>query len=94
MNVDFDGPIELFFSRSLANTLVPPHLLEVVRDGGLERLDLSFQVVTSNVEPKPLPSEQVCRLEELDRLFLEVVRCRSDLITSVQPTVELDVGLP
>ena len=88
MNVDFDCPIKLSF-LSLANTLVPPHLLEVVRDGGLERLDLSFQVVTSNVEPKPLPSEQVCRLEEFYRLFLEVAGCRSDLIASVQPTVQL-----
>ena len=68
MNVDFDCPIKLSF-LSLANTVVTPHLLEVVRDGGLERLDLSFQVVTSNVEPKPLPSEQVCRLEEFTDSF-------------------------
>ena len=82
-----------FFSRSLANTLVPPHRLEVVRDRGLERLDLSVQVVTSNVEPKPLPSEQVCRVEELYRLFLEVAGCKSDPITSIQVTVELVVVL-
>ena len=92
MNVDFDCPIKLP-SLSLANTVVTPHLLEVVRDGGLERLDLSFQVVTSNVEPKPLPSEQVCRLEEFYRLFLEVAGCKLDPITSVQLTVELVVVL-
>ena len=92
MNVDFDCPIKLP-SLSLANTVVTPHLLEVVRDGGLERLDLSFQMVTSNVEPKPLPSEQVCRLEEFDRLFLDVVGCKSDPISCVQLTVELVVVL-
>ena len=86
MNVDFDCPIKLP-SLSLANTVVTPHLLEVVRDGGLERLDLSFQVVTSNVEPKPLPSEQVCRLEEFDRLFLdELVASRTRLVVFNSPS--------
>ena len=79
------------YSRECARA---PHSLRVERDLRLKRLDLSFQFLTGDVEPEPLLSEQVCRLEELDRLFLEVVRCRSDLITSVQPTVELDVGLP
>ena len=79
------------FTREL--TRPHTHSLKVVRDHGLERLHLSFQVVTSNVEPKPLPSEQVCRLEEFYRLFLEVAGCKLDPITSVQLTVELVDGL-
>ena len=71
-----------------------PHSLRAERDRRLERLDLSFQLLTGDVEPEPLLSEQVCRLEELDRLILEVVRCRSDPITSVQPAVELVAGRP